>query len=643
MARRTGRSAACCAYMTGPAGLVEGLRRRLATPRRPDAALLGYEEALIARRPEAVDVIGLLTRLYDRNLPPAWVPRLWPTSRWLIARAAVVFGVADADLATIRDALAGIKLITPCAMVPPLSHLATPLASFHFVGWTETARMDLYQAVALLVHIQVRRLEIGMIARSDVFGPQLDRNLWDYLRSARLLLQYGPTTIEPALADECWDALTKVGPGPARERLLETVLAGWRRRERRAPTTLEKRRIALEILLGLRDHTIRPGGRRTGQARGGWGARRDDEAVPDPETARSRFGQLILSGRLPSPPEEAWAEGETSADYAPEDPITHVESAGGRSRPDWRSRDLATMQNLGLVHDAGTSQLFEIAEVYRLLRRSEQTPDALEEALYVLLLVEYGLEPEVIRTMPLVTGEPADPEVALDIVAGQIWVPLPVIAAAPATEIAESFRPGSPWATIPLLPPAPELLTQLGRARLRSGWKPGMRAFSAGTLPGRLQRRLQETLAAVRRPDDLVARLARSGMRWLVRADLPPVVAAEISARIDVTTRAPSAYANLSAHQVARLHARALRVLRAELAAESAHRGVPAPDLGDLDAPLGGPDRRFGSRLVPRPEAITRFVRALEARLGAWRRDARLEDLARAFNRRAVYEYLRLL
>src|SRR5262249_15153113 len=160
--------------------------------------------------------------------------------------------------------------------------------------------------------------------------------------------------------------------------------------------------------------------------------------------------------------------------------------------------------------------------------------------------VEYGLAPEEIRTMPLVTGEPVDPEVALDIVAGQIWVPLPVIATAPAAQIAGSFRPGSTWATTPLLPPAAELLTQLGRAHLRSRWRPGMRAFSAGTLSGRLQHRLQGTFAAVRRPDALVARLARSGMRWLVQAGLPPVVAAEISGRIDVTTRAPSAYANLS-------------------------------------------------------------------------------------------------
>lgn len=625
--------------------LVDTLASLLTTPRRPRAGLLEHEARMIDRQPDAASVIRLVTRLYDPELPPAWVSHLWPASRRLIQEA-VAARSGELDFTALETTLSLIDpLMISDGAAPRLTHLATPVAGFHALGSASVDRADLYRAAALLVHIQLRRLEVGMYVQGEAFWPRLDRNLWDYARSARLLIDYGPTTTETALVDENRGALVGSVPGPARRRLIDATVAEWCRGARRARATVEKRRTALEVLVGLRDHTILPGGRRPGPARGGWGTGDADDAAPDPELERSWSGRLIVSDCLPSMPEEAQTEGESPADYESE-ATGRREPAEGRGRRDRRGLELATMQALGFVHELGTAQPFELAEVYRrLLRRSAaaMTLHELEDALYILLLVEHGLAPEAIRSMPLVTEEPSEVAVALDVAAHRIWAPLPVIARPPAPQIVESFRPGSPWATTRLLHPAREFVARLCRTGARGTWAPGTRPFAVGNLPQRLQGRLEGTAAGDRRPGDLVARLARSGMRWLVRAGLPAVVAAGISGRFDITTRAPSAYANLGEEQVLRLHARAVSIFRAELAAEWAHQGASGPDLGDPSDLPDGADRRFGSMLVPRPEATTGFVRALEGRLGSWRPDARLDELARVFNCRVLYEYVRLL
>jgi hypothetical protein len=627
--------------------LVAHLERLLASPRRPSSALEEYEAALMARQSASGRVIRLGIRLYDPELSPSWVPRLWPTSRWLIETVAQGASVPEIALTGLLAELSRMSdlLRDNARAIPRLEHQVTPLAAFHVLGWTQTGADQLYRLVAPLIHVRVRLLERGMVERADVFGSRLARNLSDYLCSGRLLIRYSPPAIEAALAAECHDALTRSALGPARVHLLESVLARWTRAQARADGTVKKRRAHLEVLLGLEDHTIDPveSSGLQGRARGGWGARARESAEADAD--RGWSGLPVVSDVLPSVPTEAWVEGETGADYVSSDARPHIPEADRPPPRDHRSRDLATMQGLGLVHELSTAQPSELAEVYRRILDAplaRMTVPELEETLYLMLLVEHGISPESLHDMVLVDGEPSQASrLALDLAALRVWTRLPVIAAQPPSAIAAAFLSGSSWATTPLLPPARDLLRLLCERASRT-YAIGAMPFGGTDLPTRLKARLRGTAVGGRPPDKLVARLARSGMRWLVHAGLPRVVAAEISGRLDVATRAASAYINMAEAQVTRLHSRAVSRFRTGLQAEWAHRGLPALDLGNPETTPVGSDRRFGSHLVPRRESITRAVHALEARLRVGGTQGLLDEVARAFNRQVLYEYFRI-
>ena len=182
--------------MAADAILLKRLAGRLATRRCLTDPLLEVRARLVAERPEASALVGLVTSLYDPGLDPAWLPVLWPSTQLVIVTTAVGLGASALASQELVRELRHVRAALGNAANPPtrLFHLETPLAAFHLSMWRRAAgrRPTPYVAVAALIHVRVRALENEMLERAAEFGPKLQRNLWEYLRSVRVFCRYGP-------------------------------------------------------------------------------------------------------------------------------------------------------------------------------------------------------------------------------------------------------------------------------------------------------------------------------------------------------------------------------------------------------------------------------------------------------------------
>ena len=182
--------------MGADARVLEMLTERLATRRCLTEPLREVRTRLVAERPEASGMVSLVTSLYDPGLDPRWLPSLWPCTQLVIATTALGLGVSRLARRELVRELRKVREVfgPPATPATRLFHLATPFAAFHVSMWRRAAgrRPTPYVAVAALIHVRVRALENEMLRRAPEFGPKLERNIWDYLRSARVLCQYGP-------------------------------------------------------------------------------------------------------------------------------------------------------------------------------------------------------------------------------------------------------------------------------------------------------------------------------------------------------------------------------------------------------------------------------------------------------------------
>src|SRR5262249_25407803 len=130
----------------------------------------------------------------------------------------------------------------------------------------------------------------------------------------------------------------------------------------------------------------------------------------------------------------------------------------GRASVRFGTAERVAMAKRGLIHDGSTAQPFEFANIYATLfdRPAELMDEAqLRAALFGGLIVLYGLDPITLSTLRLTVGPPpghAGP--SLDLEASTLWMPLPSVGyAGPFRhELAAVCRPGSDWASVPLLP-----------------------------------------------------------------------------------------------------------------------------------------------------------------------------------------------
>jgi hypothetical protein len=182
--------------MAADVSVPEILAERLATRQCLTEPLQEVRAHLVAAQPEASGIVSLVTGLYDPGLDPRWLPALWPCTQLVILTTAVGLGVSRlARQELVRD-LRKVRAAFGKAATPPtrLFHLETPFAAFHLSVWRRAAgqRPTPYVAVAALIHVRVRALENEMLERAAEFGPKLQRNIWEYLRSARVFCRYGP-------------------------------------------------------------------------------------------------------------------------------------------------------------------------------------------------------------------------------------------------------------------------------------------------------------------------------------------------------------------------------------------------------------------------------------------------------------------
>jgi hypothetical protein len=125
---------------------------------------------------------------------------------------------------------------------------------------------------------------------------------------------------------------------------------------------------------------------------------------------------------------------------------------------------------------------------------------------------------------------------------------------------------------------------------------------------------------------------------------MEPAFAAIVSGKFNFAALATSAYANLSDAQLAAAHARSAARFHMEILAECRHQGhrlAHLEDPGLICSPLSE-SRRFGTRIVPRLEALTAAVDALETQRRAVRVDAPLREMIDTLNLAMVYAWLRL-
>lgn len=177
--------------------LLGDLRRLLATSRPIPASLQGLSDRMEASCADTPELAALVVRLYDPLTDERWLRELWAPTQLLLLGAAAGLG-APGDLR--KRLVARVHQLradfgphgTPDALRP--SFTRTPFAAFHWSMWqyTRRGRAQVYFAVAGVIHRQVRALEQGMLDDAPRFGTRLDRNLYRYLRSARILCLYGP-------------------------------------------------------------------------------------------------------------------------------------------------------------------------------------------------------------------------------------------------------------------------------------------------------------------------------------------------------------------------------------------------------------------------------------------------------------------
>jgi hypothetical protein len=187
---------------------------------------------------------------------------------------------------------------------------------------------------------------------------------------------------------------------------------------------------------------------------------------------------------------------------------------------------------------------------------------------------------------------------------------------------AAASRPASDWASIPLL------------SGLR-GLARGARALELRPVFGPAGMPFEHRLAA---------RLARSARRWLVHHGLPAVFADLLAGGFRFATLATSAYLNIAEGQIAHAHAAAAARWHATVLTECRQRGWNAGYLVDpaLFEPPTDDGRRFGSRIVPRPEVVARAVAGLAERRRPVRVERPLAELTRAWNLEVVARWIRL-
>jgi hypothetical protein len=401
------------------------------------------------------------------------------------------------------------------------------------------------------------------------------------------------------------------------------TVEAWVRRTGVRPRTRAKRAAHLEILLGTRQHRIRPlmftrRGTTSGPGVGTW----ERDHVSDGLAARE--WEALLGTALVCLPEDAAAEGEGPIDYwRPERLVTSPAVAQRPRVPGPWTGHPAIMARLGFRHDPSTAQPFEYAAVAdRVCPSATASTSAIETGLYWGLVMLHGMGPELLQVLEAGPGPGPNGVPWLDLDTVRLWVPLPRVGyggrIAPETEAA--CRPGSALASIPLSPP----LWDLAR-RHRRTLRPGSRVFG-GTLAAREQA--------------LAARLARSTPRWLVSHGMPAVLADLVAGRIRFATLATSAYVNTSEGAIARSHARATSAFWAEVLADGRHPKAVVDWAAQADTLAAG--RQFGSRIVPRGEALRRAMAALAARGRPVSTGAPLAELVRMWNLAVVAAWMRL-
>jgi hypothetical protein len=419
--------------------------------------------------------------------------------------------------------------------------------------------------------------------------------------------------------------------------LIRAAIAAWARTSGVARRTQTKRMAHLEVLVGPGAHRITPKsvGVRLPAARRArtlWPIDSEDDQGTEPGVSCLDPAPTVESEL----PESALAEGEGPIDYASM-AFRRVAAEGDEgersvgTRRDWWQGDPATMARLGFLHDPSTAQLFEYADVYA--HWFAQPPERLRgeqvaSALYWSLVMLHGLGPDVLARLQAGRGPREDCPV-LDVEAGTLWMRLPRVGytGTLSTSSAAASRPGSEWASVPLLP----WLHGLAR-RLRAG--DGSAVFGA-MIAARQE-------VSTRR---LAARLARSTRRWLQARGLPTVIADLVAGRFSFSTLATSAYVNLSNQQVHDLHRTAALAFHTEILEECRHRGLHLRHLEDpaLFTSDQVHARSFGSRIVPLVNPLQTAITALDAQQRPVRVERPLSDVARAWNAAALAAWIRLL
>jgi hypothetical protein len=182
--------------ITGDTQEIETLIQALTTPMPIGERLATFELSLVTRWPTMAPLVPLVTRLFDADLDPGWLPFLWAPTRVVILTVATGMGMDRALRRRLVNGLAvlheGIRTVP--GPQEPLGHLRAPFAAFHREMWRRIERRlgTPYVAVAGLVHVRARMLEAGMWARADQFGRKRGERLWDYFKTARVLCTYGP-------------------------------------------------------------------------------------------------------------------------------------------------------------------------------------------------------------------------------------------------------------------------------------------------------------------------------------------------------------------------------------------------------------------------------------------------------------------
>jgi hypothetical protein len=625
----------------------------LATRRPLGQRLMFARDELTRACPEAAELAALVTSIYDPDFDPAWLQRLWPSTHLLITTTADALGASAHSRRQLRRDLSRIHNAVCRLPAPrrPLFHLAAPLAAFHWStrSLAQRGQAPLYFDLARLFHNRIRGLEHAMLARRDEFGTNFTRNLYDYLRSARLLCRYGIRTALGARQTErsSFPVGRSIAPTAART-LIEDAAERWTRSERTPPAlpTVAKRVAHLEVLLGIRDHEIHP---RSISARASANFVTRVRVVTLHDGAADLEGEVWQSAVLADPHPEAAKEGELPVDYARF--IEHRGPAPGasdRSSVRFGTAERVAMAKLGLIHDGSTAQLFEFANTYtRLFDRPAELMDGVElrAALFGGLIMLHGLGPRILSMLRLTVGQPPDNAGAsLDLEAGTLWMPLPSLGyAGPFRhELAVVCRPGSSWASVPLFPWLRRIATRFQRMRQTSRLDPAGLVFASdGAGSGNDD---SPTSPSVIATPSLERRLARSATRWLVHSGMEPAFAAIVSGKFSFAALATSAYANLSDAQLTAAHARSAARLHMEILAECRHQGhrlAHLEDPGLICSPVSE-SRRFGARIVPRLEPLTAAVDALESRQRTVPVDAPLREMVDTFNLAMVYAWLRL-